>query len=290
MAEPHAEAADIAGLLARSDALRQVSDSPELDCQLLLAEVLGCSRASLLAHPARRVEPARQQQYADLLARRRQGEPIAYLLGRKGFLDFELAVDRRVLIPRPETELLVEKTLECLAGREAEPLHLLDLGTGSGAIAIALARHSGSWQVAASDCSEASLELARHNAANLGAGQIRFVQSSWLAAFGSRQFALIVSNPPYIAADDPHLQQDGLPFEPRQALVAEQAGLAGIRDIISQSRRCLQKGGWLLLEHGFDQAAAVAALLMESGYTEIRGWQDLAGLDRVTAARMSTPE
>lgn len=275
----------IARLLDQAACLQQVSDTPKLDAQLLLAEVLGCSRASIVAHPERLVEGALRQRFSALLQRRQRGEPLAYILGRKGFWDFEVSVDARVLIPRPETELLVEKSLQCLAGRENEPLQLLDLGTGSGVMAIALARHSPTWQVTATDQSCASLALARDNARDLGVANIRFVQTSWLDAFSTGNFDLIVSNPPYVMENDPHLLQDGLTFEPRTALVAAEDGLASLRLIITQAPRYLRSGGWLLLEHGYDQGPAVTSLFEQAGCPKPRGWQDLAGLDRVTAGR-----
>lgn len=272
-------------LLGLAAELQTVSDSPALDVQLLLAHVLGSSRAALLGRPERVVEAVQVQQLQALLARRRLGEPVAYLLGRKAFWDFELTVDARVLIPRPDTELLVEKALACLAGRETEPLQLLDLGTGSGAIAIALARHSKAWQVTATDQSEDCLHLARDNARALEVVNIQFVQADWLAGFAGRRFDLIASNPPYIAADDIHLQRDGLWYEPQQALVAGDHGLASLQRIIAQAAAHLTEGGWLLLEHGYRQGGAVTASLAQAGYREIQGWQDLGGLDRVTAGR-----
>jgi release factor glutamine methyltransferase len=275
----------VADLLARARLLSDVSDSPELDVQLLLADVLGGTRVSLLAHPELVLAAAQVEKFADLLRRRQQGEPVAYLLGRKAFWDFELKVDARVLIPRPETELLVERALDSLAGRESEPLRLLDLGTGSGAIALALARHSDCWLVTAIDSSAQALALAGENARLLGVENIHFQQSSWFDALQPIRYHLVVSNPPYVAAGDPHLLEDGLPFEPRHAQVAGENGLACLRQIAGQAPDFMQPDGWLLLEHGFEQGEAVAGLLSSLRYREIRCWQDLAELDRVTAAR-----
>jgi release factor glutamine methyltransferase len=276
----------IGALLESSDCLKCISDSPELDVALLLGNVLDCSRAAVLAHPERALDSVQRQKFDLSLQRRRRGEPIAYILGKKAFWDFELKVDSRVLIPRPETELLVEQALDRLSGREQEKLRLLDLGTGSGAIAIALARHSSWWQVVATDQSGASLKLAAENASRLGAGNVEFVQGSWLEPLAGCSFDLIVSNPPYIAPSDPHLQAHGLPFEPAEALVAADEGFACLLEIMRQARNHLNSNAWLLLEHGSTQGAALAAELAESGYQEVTGWQDLAGLDRVTAARL----
>jgi len=272
-------------LLALADQLAAVSDSPELDLQLLLARILGCSRARLLAFTEQTLDQKQQEQFNTDLLRRLRGEPVAYILGSKAFWDFDLKVDRRVLVPRPETELLVEKALHCLSDRENQNLQLLDLGTGSGAIAIALARQSPCWQVTATDQSEAGLTLAAENARQLQVENIEFLTGSWFERLGTRSFDLIVSNPPYVAAGDPHLQEDGLPFEPADALIAADHGLACLMEIVEQARRHLKPGSWLLLEHGFDQAAAVRGKMSDCGYRDIASWQDLAGLDRVTAAR-----
>ena len=275
----------VAELLELAPCLNTVSDTPDLDLELMLAHVLGCSRASLLAHPERVLNDAQHEAFNSSVQRRQQGEPIAYILGKKAFWDFELSVDPRVLIPRPETELLVEQALKCLKDRESEALQLLDLGTGSGAIAIALARHSGRWRVTATDQSAASLSLASENARRLQVDNLEFVQGSWFEGLEGQSFDLITSNPPYVAASDSHLLEDGLPFEPADALIAGDNGLACLYEIIEQARRHLNPGAWLVLEHGFTQADAVTEKMVESGYLDITGWQDLAGLDRVTAAR-----
>jgi len=275
-------------LLLPTDRLNEVSDSPVLDLQLLLCQVLDCPRAALLANPDRTLDSEQQEKFDAFLQRRLRGEPVAYILGTKAFWDFELKVDRRVLIPRPETELLVEKSLDCLGAKESQRLQLLDLGTGSGAIAIALARHSRRWRVTATDRSEESLTLAAENALQLQADNIEFLRGSWFQQLKGRSFDLIVSNPPYVSADDPHLQADGLPFEPPDALIAADDGLACLTAIIEQARSHLNSGAWLLLEHGYEQADAVAKKMAECGFLDIASWQDLAGLDRVTAARFDS--
>ena len=275
-------------LLELPECLSKVSSSPSLDLQLLLGHVLGCQRATLLAHPERSLDEEQLKNFSALLLRRLRGEPIGYILGTKDFWDFELKVDQRVLIPRPETELLVEKALSCLRDRENQGLQLLDLGTGSGAIAIALARHSSRWQVIATDQSEAGLTLAAENARRLQVDNVEFIHGSWFERLGGQSFDLIVSNPPYVATDDPHLQEDGLPFEPPGALIAADKGLASLKKIVEQARYHLQSSAWLLLEHGFAQSAAVAEMMADNGYLDITSWQDLAGLDRVTAARFNS--
>ena len=276
----------VAGLLRRAHVLAPVSDTPQLDAQLLLADALQCSRARLLAYPETPVTTDPAGRFLASLQRRQRGEPLAYILGRRAFWDFEVQVDPRVLIPRPETERLVELALDCLADRSTRPLDLLDLGTGSGVIALALARHSSSWQVTASDCSADSLALARDNAQRLGVDNITFVVSDWLAEFSARQFDLIASNPPYVAEGDPHLERDGLPWEPPQALVAGRDGMRCLQTIVDQARHCLRPGAWLIVEHGVHQGRAVNDLMVAAGYVDVRCWQDLGGLDRVTAGRL----
>jgi len=272
-------------MLERARVLREFSDSWKLDGELLLAEAMGCNRATLLARPEQTLTPDQGDLFEQALERRQQGEPIAYILGKKEFWDFELSVDHRALIPRPETELLVERALICLAGREEEELELVDLGTGSGAIAIALAKHSDKWHVTATDISTDALDLARSNAKSLNLTNIQFLKSTWCEQLDDKQFDIIVSNPPYVALSDPHLQQDGLRFEPKLALEAEGNGLAELSKIAQQSPLNLKKDAWLLLEHGFQQAQSVAALLEQNGFVEVSCWQDLAGLDRVTSAQ-----
>lgn len=278
-------ASTIGELLQMAQNSLAASESRRLDAELLLAEVLGASRTTLLANPARPVAEEQRLRFHALLERRRRGEPVAYLLGRKGFWDFELRVDSRVLVPRPETELLVTHALAVLAGREAEPLQLVDLGTGSGAIAIALARHSPRWQVLATDFDPQALALAAANAAELGAPNVACLLSDWGSGLDGRRFDLAVSNPPYVAPGDPELQPAVLSHEPRQALFAERDGFAALEAIVGQAAGFLRPGGWLLLEHGHRQGAGVRELLSTGAYVQVETWQDLAGLDRVTAGR-----
>ncbi len=277
----------IASVLEQARSLESVSDSWRLDAELLLTHVLACRRETLLMYPERELSSEQSQRYQELLTRRQQHEPVAYLLGHKEFWDFDLHVTPAVLIPRPETELLVELALSKLAGKQHLALRLADLGTGSGAIALALARSSANWRVHASDISQAALAVAQANAQRLEVSNIEFSLGSWCDALHVSGFDLIVSNPPYVADGDAHLQADGLPFEPAQALTAGADGLDALRQIISSSPARLNTDAWLLLEHGYDQAAAVQELLTAAGFSAVFTAQDLGGQDRVTGGQLS---
>jgi len=250
-----------------------------LDAQLLLLYVLGRpahDRAWLLAHDTDPLDAATLERLHGLARRRAAGEPLAYLVGEKEFFGLPLAVDARVLVPRPDTETLVEWALERLAGQPAPTV--LDLGTGSGAIALALQHARPDAQVTAVDASAGALEVARGNAARLGL-PLRFLQGDWCAALDSAErFDLIASNPPYIAAADGHLA--ALVHEPLSALAAGADGLDDLRRIVAQAPAHLAPGGWLLLEHGWDQAAAVRELLQAAGFDAVQSRQDLAGIER----------
>src|SRR5690606_12665811 len=217
-----------------------------------------------------------------LLQRRRAGEPVAYLLGRQGFWSLDLEVSPDTLIPRPDTELLVETALQLAP---AMPLEVLDLGTGTGAIALALAAERPAWRVTGVDRVEAAVALAARNGQRLGLSNARFQLSHWFDGLGEQRFGLIVSNPPYIAAGDRHLGEGDVRFEPSSALVAGPDGLDDIRRIVAQAPRHLLPGGWLLLEHGFDQGAAVRALLDGAGFVEAHSRRDLAGHERISLGR-----
>lgn len=275
----------IASALAGAQQLAAVSDSWRLDAELLLADVLGKRREYLVSHGEQELTATSLEQFQQLLARRQQGEPVAYILGRKGFWDFELAVTPAVLIPRPETELLVEAALELAASFSDSTLRMADLGTGSGALAIALARSNPHWQVSAVDASGDALAVARGNAERLDCAGIEFLQGSWCEPLPDSDYAIMVANPPYVAVDDSHLQRDGLAFEPQQALVADQDGLADLAAIITQAPRCLKRDSWLLLEHGFEQRIPVAELLLAAGFVDVGCRQDYAGNDRMSQAR-----
>lgn len=259
-------------------------DSPtaRLDLELLLAKVLGKPRSYLLTWPERELEPDQYQAFQELLQRRQQGEPVAYLLQQQGFWSMTLEVAPHTLIPRPDTELLVEVALTL----PLEPLAtVLDLGTGSGAIALALALERPQWQVLGVDRIAEAVSLAERNRQALGLDNVRFRSGSWFAPLqADERFSMIVSNPPYIAADDPHLGQGDVRFEPLSALVSGADGLQDIRHISAHAGTHLRAGGWLLLEHGYDQAAAVRAILQGDGFVEVASHRDLAGHERITLA------
>ncbi len=272
----------VSAALAQAAARITVSATPRLDAELVLAAVLGVSRTQLRTWPDRPVPAAASAGFDAMIARRAAGEPVAYLLGQQEFWSLPLRVTNATLVPRPETELLVEQALARMP-RDVT-VTAADLGTGSGAIALALAHERPHCQVVATDCSRAALDVATENAARLGVGNIRFVEGSWFEPLAGRRFAVIVSNPPYVAPDDPHLQQDGLRFEPPTALIAADNGLAGLRAIITTAHRHLEPGGWLLLEHGYRQGHAVRSLLADHGYRGIETVNDGAGSERVTMA------
>lgn len=258
--------------------LAAVSSSAILDAELLLANALQCEKNQLFIYPEKELSPNELIIFEKLLQRRLAGEPIAYILLQQGFWDLDLTVTPAVLIPRPETELLVEIILEKFG--EQENLKLADLGTGSGAIALALASEKPKWEITATDYSAAALEIAKSNAENLQLNNVRFFQGSWCEALPNEKFDIIVSNPPYIAAMDPHLT--ALQFEPQSALISGADGLDDIRKIISQAGNFLKLNGMLLLEHGFEQGVAVRELLLQAGYKEIETRCDLNKLDRAT--------
>jgi release factor glutamine methyltransferase len=275
--------------VTRIDALlRGASDRVDpADAALLLAHVLQRPRAWLYAHADEAPPPGAGERFEALLARRIAGEPVAYLTGRRGFWSFELRVTPDTLIPRPETERLVELALERLPVGQA--LRVADLGTGSGAIAIALALERPRARVVATDASEAALAVARDNAASLGAGNVEFRQGDWFGPLAGQRFALIASNPPYVAAGDPHLAEGDLRFEPARALASGGDGLDDLRAIAGGAPAHLEPGGCLLLEHGFEQGAAVRALLHEAGFTGVETACDLEARERVTIGQLGAP-
>ena len=254
-----------------------------VDAQWLLAHVLGQSPAWLYAHANDAVEAAVAARFESLLERRHAGEPVAYLTGHRGFWTLDLQVTPDTLIPRAETELLVELALARLPSDRM--LLVADLGTGSGAIALALARERPRARVLATDASPAALAVARDNAAALGITNIAFACGDWCAPLNDRRFDLIASNPPYIAADDPHLSRGDLRHEPPAALASGTDGLDAIRAIVAAAPLHLVAGGWLLLEHGLAQGAAVRALLQRGGFIEVRTDRDLEGRERVSSGR-----
>lgn len=252
-----------------------------LDAELLLAHVLDVSRASVIAHDERVLTPEEQGDFERLLARRVAGEPLAYLTGIKEFWSLELEVTPDVLVPRPETELLVEWALS-LMPRRGEGLHVLDLGTGSGAIALALARECPRALVTASDISAAALTVAQRNVRRAAVGNVNLRHAGYLDAFA--QFNLVVANPPYIAEGDPHLAE--LKFEPKLALTSGRDGLDALRRIVADAPKHLRPEGWLLVEHGHDQGATVRALFAQAKFAQVETRRDLAGHERATGGRL----
>ncbi|HIE5651875.1 TPA: peptide chain release factor N(5)-glutamine methyltransferase, partial [Stenotrophomonas maltophilia] len=255
------------------------------EAELLLLHVLERPRSWLFAHATDPLPATAQAAFEALLARRAAGEPVAYLTGRRGFWTLDLRVDAATLIPRPETELLVELALERLPSDR--PLSVADLGTGSGAIALALASERPLAQVLATDASPGALAMAARNAAHHELRNVRFAEGGqdWYAPLQGARFALIASNPPYIASEDPHLQQGDLRFEPASALASGIDGLDDIRRIVAGAPEHLQPAGWLLVEHGWDQGAAIRTLFDAAGFADVQTQQDLEQRDRVTLGR-----
>ena len=253
-----------------------------LENRILLCEATGLTRVQLITQGDRALAPAEASRLDDLVARRLRGEPIAYIVGRREFFGLDFQVGPAVLIPRPDTELIVDLALERLPDNAPR---LLDMGTGSGAIAVAAAHTRPDADVTALDVSPDALAIAQANAAANGA-RVRFLESSWFDALAAGEtFDVIASNPPYIAAGDEHLAQGDLRFEPVGALTDHADGLSALRIIVAGSPRHLAPGGWLLLEHGYDQAAAVRALLADAGFADVQSWRDLAGIERVSGGR-----
>lgn len=264
--------------VALHERLQGVSDSSRLDAELLLCHVLQRPRSYLFTWSDREVATPDQQAYEQLLTRRLKGEPVAHLIGSQAFWTLDLEVTADTLIPRPETETLVEVALDKLANG---PYRVADLGTGTGAIALALASERSGWQVVGCDRVDAAVVLAERNRQRLEIRNADFVLGSWFEPLIGR-FDMIVSNPPYIDPQDPHLQQGDVRFEPLSALIADKQGMADIEKIASDAREHLNTGGWLLFEHGYDQGQCVRALLEQLGYDDVATIQDLGDRDRVT--------
>ncbi|MDZ4201182.1 MAG: peptide chain release factor N(5)-glutamine methyltransferase [Gallionella sp.] len=285
--------------LVLESALGLDSSTARIEVQMLLQQVLGVNRAYLLAHPEQHLDEAQAAAYREFLKHRLSGEPLAYILGEREFFGLSFRVTPATLIPRPDTELLVELAL----GHIHSPLPLsrlrkrdehsggrgfrvLDLGTGSGAIALSIAHSRPEAQVTAVDASPDALEVAQDNAKRLKLNNVRLLRSDWFSALAGERFDLILSNPPYIENADAHLQQGDLRFEPRTALASGADGLDDIRRIVAGAKDHLNDGGWLLLEHGHDQAERVRDLLAESGYVGVFSIRDLAGIERVSGANI----
>ncbi len=269
----------IADCLKRAAELQGASDSARLDVELLLCHALAQPRSYLFTWPEKSLTAAQQQAFEALLQRRLEGEPVAHLLGEREFWTLSLSVNASTLIPRPETELLVEQVLELLPATEQR---LVDLGTGTGAIALALASERPAWKITALDKYPDAIDLARHNRDRHQLENVQVLQSDWLAALSDQQFHCVVSNPPYIDADDPHLQQGDVRFEPLTALVADDQGLADIVTIAEQAWPRLYDQGYLLVEHGYQQGAAVRKIFVERGFRDVQTLTDWGDNERVT--------
>lgn len=269
-------ATSVAGIL-------RTADIDPLDARVLLQAVLGVTHAYLAAHPEHILADDQRDRYLALVARRAAGEPVAYLTGEREFFSLSFRVTPAVLIPRPETELLVELALARIPQDTA--CRVLDLGTGSGCVAVSIARHRSRARVTATDRSPQAIEIAAQNARALGVDNVDFMPGDWFAAAGGERFDVIVSNPPYVAEDDPHLREGDLPFEPRHALIAGPDGLSCIRQIVAGANSHLVSGGWLMFEHGHDQAERCRALLGAAGLTDVFSQRDLAGIERVSGGR-----
>ena len=273
--------------VADSESLLAAVNLERRDAELLLAAAASLTRTQLIARSDVPLPPDVVARFATLCARRAAGEPVAYLLGRREFWSLELEVTPAVLVPRPETELLVERAL---ALRSASAAAVADLGTGSGAIAIALAHERPAWRVTATDVSADALEVARRNGERHAPGRIEWLHEAsadWYAPLAGRRFDLLVSNPPYIAADDPVLTGEGLRFEPRGALTPEGDGFAALLTLINGAPGHLQAGGWLALEHGANQGEQTRQALVARGFTHVTSHRDLAGRERITEGQIS---
>jgi release factor glutamine methyltransferase len=269
----------IAELLQAAAEANQHSDTALLDSELLLGHVLGVERTHLKTWPERSVDDAVQRRFTHLMQRRVSGEPVAYLIGTQGFWTLELEVSEATLIPRPETELLVEVALDLPLSVQAA---VLDLGTGTGAIALALASERKQWRITAVDVQAPAVDLAERNRQRYQLDNVTVFCSNWFAEIPAQQFDLIVSNPPYIEQSDPHLTQGDVRFEPASALVSGIDGLDDLRLLAQQSASFLANAGWLLVEHGFDQGGAVRELFEINGFSQIETRLDLNGLERIT--------
>ncbi len=276
----------IAQLISEHEILKRVSDSARRDVEILLCHCLQKNTGYLVAWPEVEVCETLVDHFRSLLARRVRGEPIAYLVGQQGFWTLDLLVSPATLIPRPETELLVEHILDMYSGSEEK--RILDLGTGTGAIALALASERPDWHIVACDIECAAIELAKRNQTRAlpSPNNVSFLQSNWFDNIEFQSFNIIVSNPPYIDPEDPHLQRGDVRFEPSAALISQHKGLADIEKIISQAPQFLTNTGWLLFEHGFDQGVNVRELLNSGGFDKVFTRQDLAGLDRISCGQL----
>ncbi len=270
--------------LEQSKRFESISQTPQLDLEVLLMQVLDCDRAYLYCYSDLILSANQEQLLHQLIERRSSGEPIAYIVGKRAFWNIELIVSKDTLIPRPETELLVELALQFSGEKN---LKVVDIGTGSGAIALALANEKPAWTILASDSSSSALSIAKKN------NQLKAVdllQMNWGDALAFNKFDLVLANPPYISSDDPHLLQGDIQFEPKSALVSPEKGLYALEYLIHQGQKLLMPGGWILLEHGWLQGEYVRQSLSTLAYQNITTHQDLAGLDRVTLGQKISHE
>ena len=274
---------NIAQALQQGTQQLTATESPEIDCRYLLCHVLACNESYLHTWPDKTLTTQQQQAYQQLLSRRQQGEPVAYILGKKGFWNLDLTVTKATLIPRPDTEILVSAALTKIQSN----MTIVDIGTGTGAIALALASERTDINIFASDLSLAALAVAKQNKQSNQLPQLQLWQGDWLTAIQKNSIDMIISNPPYIDETDQHLSQGDVRFEPQTALVAGQQGLADIEKITQQAINCLKPQGWLMIEHGYQQAKAVQTIFGQNDLERIETLQDYGGNDRVTIGQQS---
>lgn len=280
------ESLTIAVCLRLAQQLAAVSESPRLDIEILLAHILQKDRTFLFTWPETALTREQEDQFTAAFERRQGGEPVAHIIGQREFWSLPLFVNNTTLIPRPDTELLVETILNLFASdMHNQPRQVLDLGTGTGAIVLALAHEKKHWHCLGVDNQPDAVQLAQRNRDHLQLHNVTIRQSDWFAAVDQTDFDVIVSNPPYIAADDPHLQQGDVRFEPLSALVADNQGFRDIENIVQQAKHYLLPNGWLLIEHGYQQGLAVRRLFEQSGYAAIQTLSDLGGNERVTLGK-----
>jgi len=265
--------------------LGKTSETPDADAEILLCHTLGCDRAYLYTWPEKQPEQDQIKRYEELIQRRQQGEPVAYLTGKRSFWDFTLSVSPATLIPRPETELLVEQALTLIPENSA--LDILDLGAGTGAIALAIAHERPACNITAVEYSKSACTIAEKNIHQFSKGNIRLLEGNWFSTLNQQPFDIIISNPPYIAERDPHLHQGDVQYEPTSALSAGEDGLDAIRHIILNAPKHLRASGWLLLEHGYDQANVVNHLFLKHGFKHISHLKDLSNNPRITLGQFT---
>ena len=273
-----------AALLLDTSSSASSDNDSRLDAQILLKHVLQCNSAHIIAWPEKVLEEEQQERFLQLIKQRAQGIPVAHLTGSREFWSLEFDIDDSTLIPRPETETLVEFILASFGDRKN--LHLLDLGTGTGAIAIAIAKEKPRWEIAGCDISAAAIKLARRNSEKHGISNIEFVESNWFDRLLNGRFDIIVSNPPYIADQDPHLHLGDVRFEPRSALVSGKTGMDDIEHLCQHAKQHLKDAGWLVIEHGYDQQKQVYDCFEANAFIEIETRRDLSGHIRMTAGRI----